>query len=68
MDGETGGIPIEYLRELYAGYMKWLEEIAPRVQIVRLDWEKFGNVEDAWSAARDQWEERGRFTRSLVTP
>ena len=68
MDGETGGIPIDYLRELYAGYMKWLDEIAPRVQVVRLDWEKFGNVEDAWAAARVQWEERGRFTRRLVMP
>jgi deoxyadenosine/deoxycytidine kinase len=52
MDGEEGGIPLDYLRELHKGYMEWLESIAPRVQVVRLDWEKFGKVEDAWTATK----------------
>jgi hypothetical protein len=68
MDGEEGGIPLDYLRELHKGYMEWLESIAPRVQVVRLDWEKFGKVEDAWTASRAQWEERSRFTRRLLFP
>lgn len=68
MGGDDGGIPLAYLQRLHRGYVSWLEEIAPRVQVVRLDWESFGRVEDAWASAKDQWEERGRFTRRLVMP
>ena len=56
----------EYLTTLHAGYMKWLEAIAPRMQVVRLDWTSFRKVEDAWEDALSQFEERSRYTRSLV--
>jgi deoxyadenosine/deoxycytidine kinase len=68
MDGEDGGIPLAYLQRLHKGYQDWLQKIAPRVQVVRLDWSTFKTVEDGWAEARDQWEERGRFTRRLVVP
>ncbi len=67
-DDAAGGIPLEYMKLLYSGYQRWLDEIAPRVQVVRLDWSAFRPVEDAWAEARAQWEERGRFTRRLVHP
>jgi len=68
MDGEDGGIPLSYLQRLHKGYQEWLMAIAPRVQVVRLDWSTFKTVEDGWAEARAQWEERGRFTRRLVVP
>jgi len=67
-DDATGGIPIEYMKRLHKGYMDWLDEIAPRVQVVRIDWSTFRDVETAWNDARQQWEERGRFSRRLVHP
>jgi len=66
MGDDEGGIPLSYLQRLHRGYQDWLQQIAPRVQVVRLDWSSFKTVEDAWSEAREQWEERGRFTRRLV--
>jgi deoxyadenosine/deoxycytidine kinase len=68
MGDDEGGIPLSYLKRLHDGYLRWLDAIAPRVQIVRLDWSSFQSVEDAWSEAKKQWEERGRFTRRLVMP
>lgn len=57
----------EYLTVLHTGYMRWLEQIAPRMQVVRLDWSAFRRVEDAWQDVLEQFEARSRFTRSLVT-
>ena len=67
-DDATGGIPMSYMNRLHQGYMDWIEAISPRVQIIRLDWSTFQNVEAAWAEARNQWEERGRFSRRLVHP
>lgn len=67
-EDETGGIPLAYLERLHEGYQRWLGQIAPRVQVVRIPWETFQPVEDGWAQAREQWEERGRFTRRLLLP
>lgn len=68
MGDESIGIPLDYMQRLHEGYARWIEAIAPRVQVVSLDWSSFRNVEEAWLEARQQWEERGRFTRRLVQP
>lgn len=56
----------EYLTTLHQGYMTWLELIAPRMQVVRIDWSTFRRVEEAWEDVLKQFQERNRFTRSLV--
>ncbi len=65
---DDDGIPLSYMKTLHAGYMKWLKVITPRIPVVRVDWEEFGKVEPTWEKIKDQWEERSRFTRSLVIP
>lgn len=65
-DKSNDGIPIAYLRTLRDGYMKWLDQIAPRVQIARVDWTNFIPVDEVWAAIQQQCAERSRFTRSLV--
>jgi len=67
-DDADSGIPMPYLKRLHEGYLRWLEAIAPRVQIVRLDWNSFRSVKEAWVEVKEQWEKRSRFTRRLVIP
>lgn len=64
---ENDGIPLAYLKTLHAGYMKWIEAIAPRMQVVRVDWSTFREAALVWSEIEDKFRERTRFTRSLVT-
>lgn len=63
---ENQGIPLAYLKTLHAGYMKWLDAIAPRMQVVRVDWKFFRGAEETWTEVRTKYAERSRFTRSLV--
>ena len=60
------GIPLDYLRTLHQGYQDWLEEIAPRIPTVRIDWSHFKDTETAWIWIKSQLGERSRFTRGLV--
>jgi len=66
-DDETSGIPLAYLKTLHAGYLKWIEAIAPRMQVVRVDWSDFKPAAQTWADVEAQFAERSRFTRSLVT-
>lgn len=66
LDDSEEGIPLDYLRTLHQGYQDWLEQIAPRIPTVRLDWSKFKDTDRAWNYAQAQIEKRTRFTRSLV--
>lgn len=65
-DGGSSGIPLSYMKTLRDGYMKWLEIIAPRVTVVKLDWSDFKLVEDAWKNIQGDLDTRSRFTRSLI--
>jgi len=68
LDGadENQGIPLAYLKTLHAGYLKWIRAIAPRMQVVRVDWQRFRPADETWLDVEKQFEERSRFTRSLV--
>lgn len=66
--GDDEGIPLAYLKRLHEGYMRWLEDIAPRVQIVRIDWATFKDAPTAWLEIENQFEARSRFTRRLLLP
>lgn len=65
-DDEQDGIPLDYLRTLHQGYQDWLQEIAPRIPTVRLDWSSFKTVDQSWKWVESQIERRSRFTRGLV--
>lgn len=64
---ENEGIPLDYLKTLHAGYLKWLDAIAPRMQVVRVDWQEFRSVVETWIEVEQKFEARCRFTRSLVS-
>jgi deoxyadenosine/deoxycytidine kinase len=64
---ENQGIPLAYLKTLHQGYLKWIEAIAPRMQVVRVDWKDFRPADETWADVEKQFAERSRFTRSLVT-
>lgn len=65
---EESGIPLSYLRILHRGYQQWVEAVAPRMQIVRIDWSSFRPTRETWQEVEAKYAERSRFTRSLVTP
>jgi deoxyadenosine/deoxycytidine kinase len=65
-DDDTTGIPLDYLRTLHQGYQDWLQEIAPRIPTVKLDWSRFKDTPSAWKWVKSQIDNRSRFTRSLV--
>jgi len=67
-DEKESGIPLAYLKTLHAGYMKWLDAIAPRMQVVKLDWREYKPIPETWAEVERRFEERSRFTRSLVAP
>lgn len=39
-------LPLEYLISLKKGYEDWLEDILSRIPVLKIDWNKFGSVED----------------------
>ena len=69
LDGadENQGIPLAYLKTLHSGYLKWIEAIAPRMQVVRVDWQQFRPAAETRIEVEQKFTERARFTRSLVT-
>ena len=44
--GCESGITIEYLKALKKGYEDWLEDISPRIPVIKVNWNKFGKTED----------------------
>jgi len=69
-EAECGGagVPLDYLKTLHDGYMRWLALIAPRVQVAKIDWTDFGTPTQVWEQVLGMLQERSRFTRSLVGP
>lgn len=67
-DEKEEGIPLTYLQTLHAGYQRWIEKVAPRMQLVKVDWQEYRPVEETWAEVEHRFEERNRFTRSLVAP
>ena len=39
-------LPLQYLQELRDGYEDWLNDINPRIPVLRLDWNKFKPTQD----------------------
>jgi len=42
---ELNGISLEYLQSLKVGYERWLENIQSQTRVIKLDWNKFRNIE-----------------------
>jgi deoxyadenosine kinase len=40
------GITVEYLKSLKKGYEDWLEDISPRIPVIKIDWNEFGTTEE----------------------
>ena len=38
-------LPLQYLVNLKAGYDEWLDDIEPRIPVIRIDWNEFKSVE-----------------------
>jgi len=64
--GDEEGIPLSYMKRLHAGYMKWLDEIAPRIPVARVKWTEFQDAATVWEDVKKRVAERSRFTRGLV--
>jgi deoxyadenosine kinase len=47
------GLPLDYLRDLRAGYEKWYERMKNRLTIVRVPWDDFGKSLDMASLVRE---------------
>lgn len=67
-DDQSVGIPLAYFKRLHDGYVKWIDSIAARVQVAKIDWREFKPVADVWSLVLVGIRERTRFSRSLVSP
>jgi len=67
-EGSEDIVPVDYLRRLKIGYEAWIDEVAPRMPVVRVDWNEFKPVGDVWAGVLEKIEERSRFTRSIVLP
>ena len=39
------GIPIEYLRELYAAYEEFISDISKYIPVIKVNWNKFRTAE-----------------------
>lgn len=63
---EESGLPLDYLKTLHAGYLKWLDVIAPRVPVAVVDWLEFLPVDRVWQSVMKKVEARSRFTRSIT--
>ena len=37
-------VPIEYLQKLKQGYEEWLQDIQPRIPVLRIDWNEFKSI------------------------
>ena len=40
------GITVEYLKSLKKGYEDWLEDISPRIPVIKIDWNEFGTTDE----------------------
>jgi deoxyadenosine kinase len=40
------GLSVGYLQSLQKGYEDWLEDISPRIPVIRVDWNTFRDTED----------------------
>lgn len=63
---EETGLPLDYLKTLHAGYLKWLDAIATRVPVAVVDWREFLPVDRVWQSVTEKMETRSRFTRSVT--
>ena len=68
VEEEASGIPLDYMKKLKEGYDRWLEVVAPRMPLVRVNWSNFRRIEDVWPEVLKGLEQRSRHTRSLVLP
>ena len=65
---EEQGIPLSYMTKLHEGYKRWVDEMAPRMPVITVNWNHFRQVTDVWPEVLAKLEERTRFTRSLCLP
>lgn len=63
-DVETG-ITLEYLQGLHANYVEFIEDIARTVPVIRVDWEKYRDVEEIAQVIEDGYF-NGSFLRDAV--
>ena len=63
-DVETG-ITLEYLEGLYANYVEFIEDIARTIPVIRVDWEKYRDVEEIAQVIEDGYF-KGSFLRDAV--
>lgn len=48
------GITVEYLTALKKGYEEWLEDVEPRIPVLRIDWNKFLPMEEVATMVREK--------------
>lgn len=52
------GITLEYLQSLQKGYEDWLEDVCPRIPVIRVDWNIFRDTEDVVKLINDKLKNR----------
>lgn len=52
------GITLEYLSSLKKGYEDWLEDISNRIQVIKVDWNKFGETDDIVKKIKEEIRKR----------
>ncbi len=55
------GLPLEYLKDLRAGYEDWISDVEGRIPVVRIDWTTYKSVDEVIELARS------KMKRHLVT-
>jgi deoxyadenosine kinase len=48
------GITMEYLERLHKGYMEWYEYIRKKVNVIRIDWNDFRNVDEVMKEVKNR--------------
>ena len=52
------GISLSYLKQLKEGYEEWLQDVSPRIPVIRIDWNEFCDVDEVVKAIDKKLEER----------
>ncbi len=58
-------IPLEYLKDLYNGYRKFIEEISQHTLLIDLDWNDYGDIKCIGNDIRESCHKERKYLKNL---